>query len=912
MKENYISKEKSAYTPHPKTELCIALNLARLRFVEVLRYVLDDDNITEENWKTRFQEKSQKLINPKPEEIQKINELKQKWLLKQQQLLKELSIYLPYIKPENDNQIELNMLILIGNLLSQERNYYSHHFHKPIILNYDKDRKSDSVINKLTDLFAEAIDSKLSNNDNGFTKDDMSHLILNDDRKEETMPQWLNPYISKTEPEVSEYALFFKSENGFELSKRGAIFLASLFLDKKEATEILGGMIGFKKTDGNKFRLTREVFTYYCGKVVYDRKDTKNANVSLFFTMVSYLDKKPLEIPAKEGEETRVRDLFGYFATRYLLMDNSDFKIRQFTGKLLPKEREVKIKNDKIIPVSDSTPEKIYSEHLQQKFALTGNNIYFKYNNEKGVLGFKALSQLVFAKLLRNESGFENLYDDVKKKIIGYVKQYKAILEQIKSNKINDDESLKKYLEGKVVKINEIPQAIRNSFSGGKEDNKVFTDRVLRRLKNKIKECDEKLEKLNFNEKEIRIYDIVTFMLQDYMNSIGRNKQRKPGKGLYERLHNNLTFYGRYRGKLIDTLRNKYTDFNNSILADALEETDLHRVYERYLKRLRNWCLENLAKIEKGDSESKRHHDANLLSFKLGLNQKSFESKSLEKHERTSSPKDISDMILDKPIPIPDNFISGIIRDKINLTKDGKKIEQLNTLIDIYIPGKAFDIGRNEKEKNIMLPDFYNEIESIYAKKEIKKIRLLRTHDKLIRLMLGEYAKGFIKERVELKLPDDKPVSELYESIVEMKFLEDKKIKFPFKKYNKVKRLLYDKRIENIIKYNIDVSVKLFEFTDDSEKKFIIDDQKDLFKKSQKRLISASLSFEERFWKNNKPDDLLRKFTKSGNYISHNNILSEIGKDEKFGKMRGNALHNHVPEVKGYFKDAIMEYDKLL
>ena len=45
------SEGKKTYSPHPYTELCLALNLARCRFVEILRYIKEDDEINEDNWK---------------------------------------------------------------------------------------------------------------------------------------------------------------------------------------------------------------------------------------------------------------------------------------------------------------------------------------------------------------------------------------------------------------------------------------------------------------------------------------------------------------------------------------------------------------------------------------------------------------------------------------------------------------------------------------------------------------------------------------------------------------------------------------------------------------------------------------------------------------------------------------------
>jgi hypothetical protein len=159
-------------------------------------------------------------------------------------------------------------------------------------------------------------------------------------------------------------------------------------------------------------------------------------------------------------------------------------------------------------------------------------------------------------------------------------------------------------------------------------------------------------------------------------------------------------------------------------------------------------------------------------------------------------------------------------------------------------------------------------------------------------------------------LPDDKPVKDLYHSEVIMDFF-GRKIKFPFDKYNKVKKLLYDKRIGVIIKHHIDDKIKQIDFTDDTEKKFIIDEQKELYKKSQKRLISEALKFEKRFWEKNDFETVLTKYTRYKSHIEHKNILTEAKADIALGNFRNNALHNDVPETQGYFKNVFEKYGKL-
>lgn len=902
MQEKSISREKKIYEPHPKTELCLALNLARHRFIEILRYVKNDNSIKDDNWKSKVKEFSDlKRKNP---------------TAAQQELLANLSKYLPFIRPENDNIIELNMAVKLGDMLDDQRNFYSHAKHKPIEYHYVTEYANESEVKKLCDLFSDAIEKLVENKNNTYTKDDMQDLYLGDDRRDKETPSWLNMFIAGSEPRDKEYALFYKSAKGYELSKRGAVFFASLFLNKKEAVEFLSGITGFKKTEGeNRFKATRDVFTYYSGKAVMERKDTKYSDTAMFFNMVEYLDKTP-KIIKQEGEGVREKELFFHYAVRYLLY-NDDIEIRQFTGTIdeSKETRKVPLKSGKEIEVKELKYEKKYSKDLESKIFQSRNNIYFKYNKAEGQLGEKATTQLVFAKLLRNEPTCKGLYDEVKQKLHRYISQYMGVLKQVKAGTVDTKEKLTQALESKLVKEKEIPEKIRESLEkSGEEDANVFIGRVVRGLEKKKEGCERRLKELS---KDTRVYDMVTFMLQSFMDLLDRNK-RKPGKGLYERLHHDFTFYGRYGGKVKDTLKHKYPDFHSSILSRALDEKDLHKVYKKYLEELKNWYESRLTQINRETEHAKKLHIATEVSTKIGLNRKKFAATG-KPDKRTSSAKDIADMLLDKPIPLPDNLISQAILEKIKITKDGKEINRLGTLIDIYLPDKGFDCNRSDKEKNVMLAEYYHDIDNKYKGKEQKKIRLSRTQDKLIRLIIGEYAKGFIKDTVKLEIPDDIHVTKLYHSEVVMDFY-GRNIKFPFDKYNKVKKLIYDKRIGVITKFHIDEKIKVIEYKDVPEKKSgdekksyatPIDEQKELYKKSQKRLISEALKFEEAFWEKNDFDTLLKKYTRFTSHIEHKNILKEAKAKEELGIFRNNALHNDVPETQGYFKNAIEQYDRL-
>lgn len=886
---------------HPKTHLCLALNFARYRFIEVLRYIKENDSITERNWLSQVSEFKDL------EKLKCANE-------NQQKFVDELGIYLPFIKTEYDKLDELKMILLFTKQLRELRNYYSHAKHKSIILKCDKNNDDEKFMNRFCNLYAEAISYVSEKTDEGYIKDDFGHLKLKKERTayDKELSENILCFISKTKPDFkeNEYSLFFKSQYGYEFTEKGAMFLASLFLDKKEATEFLGGMTGFKKTEGKKFKATRDVFTYYSGKVIFDKMDTSNKDVSLFFNMVSYINKKPACIPAKEGEEIRQKDLFGHFALRYLLKEENDIKIRQYTGKKINKKppKEIQTKNNEKIIVSYLDDEKIYSDELQNKFFTTGNNIYFDYNGLKGELGFKALSQLVFAKLLKSEGRYNTIYKDVKEQLSGYISQYTDILGNIINGKINSNDDLKDYLNGKIVYICQIPNAIKNGLENkGIESENEFINRVIKRLENKIKNCEERLKKVS----EERIYDIVTFILHDFMDWIGKDSG-KPGKALYEKLHSKLTFYGRYREELLKTLRDKNWNYESHIIYKALKEKDLRDVYRIYLTELKKQCELDKKNIE--NKPTNLFHIAKEIGNKIGLIQKSFESKSTKIEERTSSAKDIASMILDKPIPIPDNLIKDTIINKIVINKDDKQINRLATLIDIYLPGKGFDIKRDDKTKNSMLPEYYYNLEEKYPDLKVqKKIRLFKTNDKILRLIIVEYSKGFIKDKVKLILPDERPVTELYNSEATMAFF-DRKIKFRFDKYNKVKRLLYDKRVETIVNHHIDKSVyPIIIFSDDTSTSFIIDEEKKNFKDSQKHLISAALDFEERFWKEGKHDFniLLKKYT-SKTYINHRSILKEANIKDDIVNFRNLALHNSVPKTKDYFKEEIIKYNSYI
>lgn len=78
-----------------------------------------------------------------------------------------------------------------------------------------------------------------------------------------------------------------------KITTDGLVFLICLFLDKEYAFRFLSRTVGFKNTQTNEFKATREVFTHFCAKLPHDKYVSEDTKQALILDMINELSRCP-------------------------------------------------------------------------------------------------------------------------------------------------------------------------------------------------------------------------------------------------------------------------------------------------------------------------------------------------------------------------------------------------------------------------------------------------------------------------------------------------------------------------------------------------------------------------------------------------------------------------------------------
>lgn len=80
------------------------------------------------------------------------------------------------------------------------------------------------------------------------------------------------------------------------ITDRGIVFLACLFLDKENAFHFINRVVGFKDTGTFSFLATREVFSVFCVTLPHEKFISDNPEQALQLDMLNYLSRCPKEL----------------------------------------------------------------------------------------------------------------------------------------------------------------------------------------------------------------------------------------------------------------------------------------------------------------------------------------------------------------------------------------------------------------------------------------------------------------------------------------------------------------------------------------------------------------------------------------------------------------------------------------
>jgi hypothetical protein len=181
------------------------------------------------------------------------------------------SRYFPFLRPDKtDWEKKKGILFKLLRKLDELRNFHSHYYHytTPFFLN------DDELKQYLEEKFAQACDGLL----NMYKPEELAHIDISD-----------------------EYFCFFRElteadyKYCFAYNQKAMLFLATFFLDKRQANLLISKTKGFKKAFDKPSQATRDAFTYFCMKndSNFVSQDT---SVRFFMDAISHLSKMPQEL----------------------------------------------------------------------------------------------------------------------------------------------------------------------------------------------------------------------------------------------------------------------------------------------------------------------------------------------------------------------------------------------------------------------------------------------------------------------------------------------------------------------------------------------------------------------------------------------------------------------------------------
>jgi len=102
--------------------------------------------------------------------------------------------------------------------------------------------------------------------------------------------------LGKDKKEAPGFKYSFWADQGTGISQKGFLFFVSLFLEKKDAQEMLKKHTGFKRSDQVHQKATLETFTIYCLKPPKNRLRSESQEDAIVLDMFNELSKCPNEL----------------------------------------------------------------------------------------------------------------------------------------------------------------------------------------------------------------------------------------------------------------------------------------------------------------------------------------------------------------------------------------------------------------------------------------------------------------------------------------------------------------------------------------------------------------------------------------------------------------------------------------
>lgn len=279
-----------------------------------------------------------------------------------------LENYLPVVRYLDKSNREgfKNQLELLFRSLDSLRNFYTHYYHAPLSLpqalfdlldstftkvasdvkaNKVKDDKSRHLLKsalseeldarykiqleRLKELKASGKKVNLHDRDairNGVLNSSFNHLIYKNEAGDTIVTRRYAAQYSEIEP----------PENGITISQSGLLFLAGLFLKRKEVEDLKSRVKGFKakvikegeeNISGLKYMATHWIFSYLSFKQPKQTLTNDFDRETLLLQIIDELSKVPDDVYQAFSEETR--NLFVEDINQYLKEGNDDYTLEE-------------------------------------------------------------------------------------------------------------------------------------------------------------------------------------------------------------------------------------------------------------------------------------------------------------------------------------------------------------------------------------------------------------------------------------------------------------------------------------------------------------------------------------------------------------------------------------------------------
>lgn len=700
-----------------------------------------------------------------------------------------------------------------AELLTNLRNYFSHHCHTDDCLNFGKE-STNKEIRRIMETAYERAKEDLAGRKTG-------EEVSGEAEKDK------DGNIKKYRLEKIPWPELFDKRD--KITKAGVVFFASLFTQRSQVNRLMSWISGLKKNE-DEFGMTRRALSFYSLPDSYAEeavdlaidesgiRKTITEQARMFRDILGYLRRIPSETykiyhkneekkkysetekdnEEKEDKETgpveRKTDKFAFFAMKYLedseKVQFARYRINQETRKneiFFDEDELKKLIEEKDVPEQEK--DKRYDDY---KYYFVENNAILKTDKGNIRIGINELKYFTLLSL-----------DGKGKEAIGKIKSFLA---KYTLYNLANKSFVEKYKK-------ELPPFILTEYEILTEDEKTKTEKRLKYLKEKWINKKKEYQNLRINNK---VGGILRFINENL------KKDRKLDAEEYNNLQKLLTMerFGEFEKELL-----KFEDERESrIKKDVMKDIKGIKSIDAMFLKVCEIVLKKLEAL-KGD-ELKEYIGLNrkpLINTRAAINQK-FEN--------------VLERFIQNKISLPNGMLRELYLRENNLdTGEQKDRQKFNVSVENLLKTKytGFDVDLDKKYYEYEIDKSKRDIEGSKIKRELREIL---AKDRLCLMMGMKYYKDIREEFKNENGVDIRWEKENNKRVIYADILDENKsnlltLKFGEKDYAKMYVMDRPKFIRQVWKNFVKKSgvIEYHEFYKDGIEKGLGNFQTDVIKK---------------------------------------------------------------------------------